>query len=180
LSKVQRVASTAKPKKSLFWPWFLANAAGYPAAVGVGILVGWYGTTFLANIIGWGMGIAAGGAVIGTAQWIVPKEQLAPLREWLYVTVMGYIFLVPTAGFSVGLAQWFLLRKTVGQAGWWIPASTLAVWLGLAFGVWTSVIAGSGPLGAIIGAQFGGALAGTITGLVLTRLIQLAPERSAA
>lgn len=91
------------------------------------------------------------GAALGVTQWWVLRGVLRGVGWWVPATILGYVlasgarFVVPcelnptvcgsgmlgTMGLAVGVCQWFVLRKHVQHAGWWIVI-TLGGWL-LAF-----------------------------------------------
>lgn len=74
--------------------------------------------------------------------------------QWVIVTLVGFLVSLywieigekpdiragegVIGGLIIGVAQWFVLRKRVSQAGWWIVASFLSWGLiaGIGFGAW--------------------------------------------
>ena len=46
--------------------------------------------------------------------------------SFLTITFVGEIWSIIAFGILAGLAQWFVLRSSIQQAGWWILASTLS------------------------------------------------------
>ena len=102
-----------------FW-WVLANAAG--GLVGYAVpLVAFdrAGGIFLdARVI---VGVVAGGAVLGFAQWLVLRRYIQRMTrwEWVLATALG--------GFPVlGFGQWLVLRRYIQKAGWWALANAVA------------------------------------------------------
>ena len=110
---------------------------------------------------------AFGGASVGIAQWLVLRRQVARAGWWVLASIVGFAlgfvvggplgsattsravftpvdvavqFLLGGAGNGapMGIAQWLVLRRQVGRAGWWVLASTV----GLAVGAFFSVAAG--------------------------------------
>lgn len=99
-------------------------------------------------------GIVAG-LVLGGLQWFLLQRYFEWPLAWIGASVIGYIvvdgwssiagywitartamFVVPgaaiVAGVLLGTAQWFILRKEVYWAGWWIVASGLS-WFASSF-----------------------------------------------
>ncbi len=145
------------------------------------------------------VGFAAVGAGVGIAQWFVLRRHVSRAGWWILASAVGFIggyigvvalvmavddavfeslgdasslylsFAVVGAG--VGIAQWFVLRRHVSRAGWWVLASTVGYTVAGA-GVFRAV--GAGFLG---GSTDGGglllslALYGAITGGVMVWLL---------
>jgi hypothetical protein len=143
--------------------WVLASTAGFAVGsivifVGsfVGAMAGWMGRT--GAIPGWMVGgVVVAGAAIGIAQWLVLQQQVSQSGRWILASTVGFTvgFIVPAAmyifdaysvgravsgvvfgavlGASIGIAQWFALRRHVSRAGWWVLASTVGSAVGGAF-----------------------------------------------
>jgi hypothetical protein len=81
------------------------------------------------------------GLSVGFLQWLVLRSRISTSGWWILATTIGFGF-----GFMVshwppdltylqyvlawaiaGLIQWFFLREKVSYAGWWIPATILAL-----------------------------------------------------
>lgn len=82
------------------------------------------------------------------------------------VTVMG-----AAVGLAVALPQWFVLRKSAYQAGWWIPVNITGVVVALSLYV-LAVYALGGLCGAPLGICASPLAFSLITGFVLYRLLQ--------
>jgi len=143
------------------------------------------------DVIGWGVGGACVGAVqwvllqrqFAAASWWV----LASAVGW----VVGALLFVPggaslsalatvltgghkgflvgpnsgaVVGASVGVMQWFLLRREVTTAGWWVPACALG-WAVAYIAPWTGP-ASPGPATAL------GMITGSLTSIVLVWLLR--------
>ena len=63
-------------------------------------------------------------------------------------------------GAVVGIAQWFVLRRQVSRAGWWVLASIVGFVVAstVQFAVAVSLVAASVVVGAVYGAITGGVL----------------------
>ena len=87
------------------------------------------------------------GVAVAAFQWAVLYKRIPNAWRWVIVSslgwIIGYVLFViffssnldfllgPVTGGAVGIAQWFLLRKEVDWAGWWIILSILAWTTGL-------------------------------------------------
>ena len=93
------------------------------------------------------------GLSIGGLQWLVLRRYLPRMGWWILVTCLGmllaheisdplrslvtsldfeidsdywdFILTMILIGGSIGLLQWFVLRKHVSRASWWIPANVI-------------------------------------------------------
>lgn len=151
---------------------------------------------------------AAEGAILGWAQWLVLRHAFPPMRRraWVLATtggavvawfiggtlgtfanisgfapaalVAGAVVLVLVLGTVIGAAQWFVLRRYVARAAWWIPANTLAWSLGLVTGLGgPALIQETTPVvvAVLIGVASGvamGVLSGAVTGIALVWLLR--------
>src|SRR5258708_714987 len=123
------------------------------------------------------------GISVGIAQGIALRQYISGARWWILASIIGFAIgkvggdalarAVPgvvgsglsgaAIGVSVGLVQWFVLRRHIVYAGWWVLAS------GLAWAVGWSIISvveetASGPtVTAYIFGVLGAAIAGVIT-----------------
>jgi hypothetical protein len=135
----------------------------------------------MATTIGWllgsllfnGIPVIIAGVTVAAFQWAVLYKRIHKAWRWLVVTSLGWIagyilyviffseslgiLLGPLLGGVVGISQWFLLRKEVDWAGWWIIISVLA---------WTT------GLTVVPGLLSSGALPGALTGLTLVILFR--------
>lgn len=166
--------------------WVLATTVGWV----VGFAVCEALKAFLENLFIDGAVI---GISVGIMQWLALRGRINRAGWWILASIIGFAVgkavgdafaqAVPGAvgfglsgaaiGASLGIAQWFVLRRHVAQAGWWVLASALAWAVG--WGI-ISVVdeAVGGPTGSayVIGAA-GAAVAGVITGAALVRLLRL-------
>jgi len=139
----------------------------------------------MATTLGWLMGsiffqgipVVIAGVTIAAFQWAVLYKRIPNAWRWVIVSslgwILGYILFViffsenlgflqgPVMGGAVGIAQWFLLRKEIDWAGWWIIISILA---------WTT------GLTLIPGLLTSGALPGALTGLALIILFRFSDK----
>ena len=112
------------------------QARGWVKASVLGLLV--VGVVILGTFLGLDTGID----VLGTGRaW-----QLSRVR----IPVAGAIF-GAAAGAVFGAAQWRVLRGTVSQAGWWVPANALGWAMGWVLGWWVLF----GSLGRAVGQAVG-------------------------
>jgi hypothetical protein len=135
----------------------------------------------MATTLGWllgsllfnGIPVIIAGVIVAAFQWAVLYKRISKAWRWLVFSSLGWIvgyilyavffsqrlgiLLGPVMGAAVGLVQWFLLRKEVDWAGWWIIINILAWATGLTVmpGLLTS-----------------GALPGALTGLTLVILFR--------
>ena len=100
------------------------------------------------------------GLSIGCLQWLVLRRYLPRMGWWILATCLGmllaleisdplrslitsleieidsdywdFILTMILIGGSIGLLQWFVLRKHVSRASWWVPANVIG-WV-LSFG----------------------------------------------
>ncbi len=105
----------------------------------------------LASSVGLAVGLAVAGVVIdGFKVALVLRGAMATLA----------------LGASLGVAQWFVLRRQVSMSGWWVLVSTVGLGVGLAL---VAVGAGGGTvvdilLVLLIFGVMGGAIFGATTG----------------
>jgi len=135
------------------------------------------------------------GISVGIMQWLALKGHINRAGWWILASIIGFAVgnavgdafaqAVPGAvgfglsgaaiGASLGIAQWFVLRRHVAQAQWWVLANVLAWAVG--WGIINVVDEAVGVPTAtayIIGAV-GAAVAGMITGVALVWLMRLRP-----
>ena len=118
------------------------------------------------------------GTVVGILQWLVLRRRpvIRDAGWWVLatalgcgvlgigVTINGFVWLL--AGAVIGTAQWFVLRRSVQRAGWWVTANIVAsiaamMTLGLANG-------GSSPVLSVVGLV----LYPLLTGIALSLLLR--------
>jgi len=151
-----------------------------PRSIDWGLWFQWVLATTFGWIVGWALiGEAGIGAAIGVAQWFVLRSLVSGAGWWVLATTVGWAIswaavvsgaIVPPEagviasllagalfGATVGLAQWFVLRRLVYMAGWWVPVSIVG---------WAFALTG------ILGGTVAGAVAGAATGLALDLLLR--------
>jgi len=140
----------------------------------------------MASTLGWmigslffqGIPVIISGVVIAVLQWAVLYKRIPKAWRWAMASSLGWvagnilfvvffsadmvIFLGPLLGGTLGIVQWFLLRKEVDWAGWWIIINIMA---------WTT------GLTMMPGLLSSGALSGAITGLALVILFRFSSTR---
>lgn len=83
------------------------------------------------------------GSGMGSAQWVLLRRHLEKARRWIPATGLGmsmiglFYFILggesadtagviihnTLAGMVLGVLQWFILRRTIEDSGWWVLAS---------------------------------------------------------
>jgi hypothetical protein len=135
-----------------------------------------------ATTLGWllggyllaGLPLLPGGIGAGVLQWPILYRRVPRAWRWMLATALSWLagaivllLAVPPAlqtwlagliiGPIVGLGQWFILRRQVRWAGWWLVISTIAWITGLLL---------------VPGALSTGALSGALSGLALVLLFR--------
>jgi len=129
------------------------SARAWVLATGAGALLAW--------VIGMGV------ANVGPTVW----QRSPPL----FITVAGVLTVVFLL--SMGGAQWLVLRRHVGHAGWWIAASALAWPLGVAVPVVGMALVPDGSAAttmAVVGVLSGllmGMVVGAVTGVAFVSML---------
>jgi hypothetical protein len=134
-----------------------------------GTAVGWTLSALLASNIG----PAIAGFVIGILQWLVLQRRIRDVWKWSLATGIGWatglaivLYTIPPElsvlsgvilGTSLGVAQWFILRKYLYGTGWWIAISIIG---------WTT------GLTLLPGVLTTGIIAGALTGIALELLLR--------
>jgi hypothetical protein len=141
----------------------------------------------MATSVGWVLGrlllpnlaLVTVGLAIGILQWFVLQRRFKKAWQWILATTAGYTLgsllsnaAIPQGmdflaalliGLTTGLAQWFILKREVQWAGWWIVINIIAWTTGLAF---------------LPGLFSTGAMVGLITATALALLLNV-PKRPA-
>lgn len=151
----------------------LAERKHSKSRIGWGFELQW----MLASTIGWAVSVAASAAVNSVLSFALgvfdtlfnrPQATGPPL---VFILVSGAAMGV-VVGSTTGLAQWFALRRRIGQAGWWILATTVGVSSGfLALAVIRTI---TGALIETMGAALIGIVAGIAQWFVLRRRVSRA------
>lgn len=100
------------------WWWVLAS------------LVGWLATAFVVfgaseSLIFLGLPLVVGGAVLGTAQWLVLRQTFAKAGWWLLATIMG----LGIGWHAVWITGFGWLSLIVGGAVYAVITGLVIVWL---------------------------------------------------
>lgn len=77
-------------------------------------------------------GATAAGAAVAWAIGMLPSTYGDPSTLPRIVLILGALTLGPTLLCSIGFAQYWILKRYLHHAGWWMPASAVAWLLGLA------------------------------------------------
>jgi len=187
--------STRFSGRTLWLAWTLVSTIGF-------MLGGAAGSTLFPgrdDALSFALSFAISGLVTGTGQWFVLRVRYRGLATWIPATgagfaifgaafalvrmvardrvddPLGFAICFVLTGAAVGIAQWLVLRREVGNAGAWIPASTLGF---AGFGAVTAHVYEivSAAIGGVFGILIGGAIVlgivmvyGGLTGVVLVR-----------
>jgi len=139
----------------------------------------WVLVTTLSWIIGFLIGAGAVGVILGLGQWLVLRQWVREPGWWIWASTVGWgvawiliitgVLLPPDAGIiaafvaggvlglMLGVAQWFVLRRLVKSAGWWVFGSIIGWALGAS---------------GIFGITVVGAVAGAVTGFALDFMLR--------
>jgi hypothetical protein len=142
------------------------------------------------------------GALLGLSQRYVMQQELDLDRQWILLSGVGWAIGYPAAmwlvsaagptldaatsallywlliGASIGLAQWWIMRRMAQRAEWWAAANMVGWLLGpqlAALGIAAAASLGLNPddsIGALIAFALIGAAVGVFTGLALNWLRQ--------
>ncbi len=149
---------------------------------------------------------AASGAVVGLVQWLVLRRQISRAGWWILASAAGlavatgagivvawltgysielanfavlgrWVAVAALGGAVIGILQWFVLRRQVSRASWWVLASTLG-WASCMAVAGAGMIATQMGLGPLLRSLIGGGVVlGAVTGGALIRLLrQPVPE----
>jgi hypothetical protein len=141
----------------------------------------WLMATTFGWLLGWlllpTIGVVVAGVGAGVVQCFVLIRRIPRAWHWILATAIGWlagvVIVLPVVapgmgllsgaiiGAATGTAQWWLLRRQVYWAGWWIVVSMLAWATALAIG-----------LALLPRVVLSGVTAGTMTGLVLNLLLR--------
>lgn len=171
--------------------WLCLTALGFAVGSGIANAIAQQMPESLRNVIGWSVNGACVGVVqwillrrefraawqwvpASAIGWLVGTLLFVPGGAFLYALVAALTggakhFLSgpdngAVVGGSVGLLQWFLLRREVTGAGWWVPVSALG-WALAYLAPW------AGPA-TLKGATALGMITGSLTGIVLVWLLR--------
>jgi len=149
-----KVTATQKAHWSFLPLWIMATAIGTSG----GGITSAFVTDYVRGDFGVFLSFAVMSMAIALMQWLVIRRQILGMG-WLLTTFLGGSlggalsswvsfqlaftygdvadFLTIYAclrGFSVGLAQWILLKQYFRGAGWWIAATTASAYISLTIG----------------------------------------------
>jgi hypothetical protein len=142
----------------------------------LGWLAGWVFLTDLWMRLGGMLSLREAwiGLAIGVSQWVFLRSRLEKSYWWIIASMVGWAIghllvfkLLPVGlrewaglpiGFTLGLAQWLLLRIEIPRAEWWLVISTLG---------WLLAMTG------FLGGSLVGAVAGAVTGVAVVLFVDL-------
>jgi len=124
------------------------------------------------------MAIVTIGVALGILQWLVLQHYIPNAWRWIPATILGWVsgstlilvvlpqgmdfFAGMILGITIGVAQWFIMRREVCWAEWWIVINVVA---------WTTGMA------LLPGLLSTGAMAGALTGIALELLLRYPKPR---
>ena len=133
----------------------------------------WILATLVGALVAWFLG-----SLPSTLMRMGAEEGAAPAAEpetWLVLLLAGGMGLV--AGVVLAVPQWRVLKRAVDKAWWWLPANSVAWFVGMPiiFALIDLAQRASTPLVAVLlmalGLALTGAVVGAIHGWVLVRLV---------
>jgi hypothetical protein len=131
--------------------------------------------------------VATAGAATGAwAIGMLPSALGSFTEEHPVAVGAVMVVLAPALLMSIGFAQWLVLRRTEPESGSWVPANAIAWLAGLpAVFVTMAVVPNGAPIAVravagVAGAVVMGAVAASITGVALLRLVRRSHKREGA
>lgn len=137
----------------------------------------WWAGTAAGAFVAWTLGMLPS-TLIGLSQQAETASAAAMTEPSQALTLLLAAVLGAVAGPLLGIGQWWVLRKHVARAGWWIPAQSLAwaVGMPIIFQLIDWIAPGAFTLtDALLAAGMlflAGAAVGALHGLVLVRLLR--------
>lgn len=125
----------------------------------------WWLGTAIGAFIAWTLGMIPN-TLMSLAEettTTTPAPEISNIVVWSLAALMGLVL-----GPILALPQWFILRRHVAQAGWWIPANAAAWGLGMPI-IFISmglIPAGAVTLTTLVIVLLSLALAGAVVGMV--------------
>ena len=189
-------AAEAVPVEWPFWlQWALASVVGRAIGPVVRDAIGRAVSGLGSQALVAGVGGLVAGATIGALQWLVLRRRARQAGWWILASAAGAgvaeiamqelwidtgflaeiehlwwgaaaLVVGGTVGAVAGAIEWLALRRWVREAGWWVPASSVAAVVG-------NVVAG--PLAALpwhLDLVLNAAVCETLRGLVLAWLLE--------
>lgn len=136
---------------ALWLRWVLASSVGWALGRVLGGAAGGALGRIFGSVVGGVLSGAVGGTLVGVMQWFVLRRQIYWAGWWVWASAVGSAmgvamdsvvrsmgvkfggvsWMVPggvslaATGALVGTMQWFVLRRQVYRAGWWVVTSTV-------------------------------------------------------
>ncbi|MDX9993517.1 MAG: hypothetical protein RBS68_15855 [Anaerolineales bacterium] len=175
---------------------------GWTLTTGLGLLIGFLPSGFLAQAFGLGLARVLSpllaGILIGMGQWLILRNYLSDCSQWIPAAgaawaigyaVGIYIFQIFPPGLEYGLLgvilfglvagglQWPLLRREIPQIVPWLLANVLGWSLGFLLSLWvtnslSAALAGSAFLASLLSLTLTGFVAGAVVGLALVWIVR--------
>lgn len=175
---------------------------GWTLTTGLGLLIGFLPSGFLAQAFGLGLARVLSpllaGILIGMGQWLILRNYLSDCSQWIPAAgaawaigyaVGIYIFQIFPPGLEYGLLgvilfglvagglQWPLLRREIPQIVPWLLANVLGWTLGFLLSLWvtnslSAALAGSAFLASLLSLTLTGFVAGAVVGLALVWIVR--------
>jgi len=142
------------------------------------------------------------GALLGLVQRYVMQQEIELNRQWIWLSGLGWAICYPIAalvisatdagldvvagsllsglliGVSIGVAQWWVMRRMVRRAEWWVVTNTVGWLLGpqlATLGVSAAAAFGLDPatgIGALVASALIGLATGIFSGIALNWLMR--------
>ena len=134
----------------------------------------WWLATALGALVAWAAGMIPSTVMsLQSAETVTPAPEIPDSLVYTLAALMGL-----GLGVILALPQWWVLRRYVARAGWWLPANMAAWALGMPLifiGVGLASGGGAVTLGAVLilltSLAAAGAVVGAVHGAVLVRLL---------
>ena len=191
---VWRMAKRAQVGWGFWLLWVLASTGGWL----FGFFVGWFGGYAVEGILpnyGSAAVVAALGAGVGIWQWFVLRRRVSRSGWWVLASILGlavaavvgtavalargysaipenFAVVAGVGGAMAGLMQWFVLRRQVSRAGWWVLASTVGWAVSGTVSGLVDQLEFMGFLALPVGVAGCGVVLGAVTGLALVWLLR--------
>ena len=180
------IAPQRGPGWRLWFLWLMTGAYGWGTTVEVTGLGELTLQSSPPRIMAGYLGVTIAGILVGVLQWLVIRKKLAQAAWWMLTSIgaaaifgvvvfgvgkfnadIGWVVGTGLYGTVAGVLQWFVLKRQVQRAGWWVLACTVGWVVGI-------------PVAKMVGWNGLGATYGIITGTVLVLLLRQSEPAASA